>query len=745
MDDTTVNNREGYLYLTGRRGYSAYEVAVQNGFVGTEEEWLESLRGEPGTPFGELTPEERELIRGSEGKSAYEVAVDNGYIGTEEQWVNSFLTPDGYYNKETLDYKLNKIKQEENQVKYIFPKSHSLSGDYNIIQVDGKNILIDCFVYEGWSEFKAVLDSYNISHIDIFICTHFHADHIGNFNNLVTNGYINEETTIYFPKYTFSLWENDSSYTTTHGYLEAMSTVEQYSLSPIQPTEGMEVILNDNTKFTFYNTDDEYSYETFTQQNKYNNTSLIVLFKHYDIYNVYWGDCYNQPVQWLYGLGLLPENIGIWKMGHHGVDYTGQSAFEVLRKLKINYAIQELGRNYLSAGHSYSNGTASELQKLGVPVYVSAYNDNNIEIITNKNLINLISGTDNLTSERSRYKTVTWYVDPVNYSSDKQDGSQSYPFSNLNQCLGNITRNNAISYTINLADGDYNNEFISYDETKDISTLYGVTNTVVIQGNSEDKSQVILHHGFNISNCSNITIKDLTINNGGTENGIDVLNSNIVISNIEYTIDTTKTTAHPVAVNSVYSKINMNNCLVSGTNHAIKAEYSNLILDTIQMSEMRYAGFNLLSCIVQAKDCSVTDDSNKLIVNADNNKKSDFINGISLWKGTLVYDDVTPENNTINLNTLYNKFKNIKIVYSTDDLTNNKEIILPITSASTQMARISYHHMNDSYCWFSEEQVNFSGSEVTLSNARQRSINLSSSAIGPEGLPNVTIKEILGL
>ncbi len=30
------------------RGFSAYEVAVANGFVGTVEEWLESLRGEPG-------------------------------------------------------------------------------------------------------------------------------------------------------------------------------------------------------------------------------------------------------------------------------------------------------------------------------------------------------------------------------------------------------------------------------------------------------------------------------------------------------------------------------------------------------------------------------------------------------------------------------------------------------------------------------------------------------------------------
>lgn len=34
----------------GERGYSAYEIAVQHGYVGTEEEWLASLKGEQGDP-----------------------------------------------------------------------------------------------------------------------------------------------------------------------------------------------------------------------------------------------------------------------------------------------------------------------------------------------------------------------------------------------------------------------------------------------------------------------------------------------------------------------------------------------------------------------------------------------------------------------------------------------------------------------------------------------------------------------
>lgn len=35
----------------GIQGLSAYQVALKNGFVGTEEQWLESLKGEPGATY----------------------------------------------------------------------------------------------------------------------------------------------------------------------------------------------------------------------------------------------------------------------------------------------------------------------------------------------------------------------------------------------------------------------------------------------------------------------------------------------------------------------------------------------------------------------------------------------------------------------------------------------------------------------------------------------------------------------
>lgn len=63
----------------GAPGASAYQLAVDNGFVGAQADWLASLHGTPGAP----------------GKSAYEVAVANGYVGNEASWLVSLHGTNG--------------------------------------------------------------------------------------------------------------------------------------------------------------------------------------------------------------------------------------------------------------------------------------------------------------------------------------------------------------------------------------------------------------------------------------------------------------------------------------------------------------------------------------------------------------------------------------------------------------------------------------------------------------------------
>lgn len=54
----SLNGKITESFLKGDKGDSAYEVAVKHGFVGTEEEWLASLKGETGNtgPQGEQGP-----------------------------------------------------------------------------------------------------------------------------------------------------------------------------------------------------------------------------------------------------------------------------------------------------------------------------------------------------------------------------------------------------------------------------------------------------------------------------------------------------------------------------------------------------------------------------------------------------------------------------------------------------------------------------------------------------------------
>ena len=83
--------------VNGKDGLSAYELAKENGFVGTLTEWLESLKGDNGLPGkdgvdGEKGQDGRAGVDGepgTDGQSAYEIALSHGFIGTEQEWLDS--------------------------------------------------------------------------------------------------------------------------------------------------------------------------------------------------------------------------------------------------------------------------------------------------------------------------------------------------------------------------------------------------------------------------------------------------------------------------------------------------------------------------------------------------------------------------------------------------------------------------------------------------------------------------------
>ncbi len=71
-------------------GKTAYELAVENGFTGTEQEWLESLKGANGKDGQNLDID-----------AVYEAAVENGYEGTFLEFLKEYFSVDVQEDNDT--------------------------------------------------------------------------------------------------------------------------------------------------------------------------------------------------------------------------------------------------------------------------------------------------------------------------------------------------------------------------------------------------------------------------------------------------------------------------------------------------------------------------------------------------------------------------------------------------------------------------------------------------------------------
>lgn len=171
---------------SGKDGLSAYEIAVNEGFVGTKEDWLLSLKGTSGING----------TNGTNGLSAYQIAceIEPGVYENETQWLNSLHGADGSYLYQTNSLKLL-TTENENWYKIDEINGVTISDLEVSDQIFASNIYIDndqqptknnCYYYViskinneitvkllyelpsaesiSTEQIESVLNSYNITH-----------------------------------------------------------------------------------------------------------------------------------------------------------------------------------------------------------------------------------------------------------------------------------------------------------------------------------------------------------------------------------------------------------------------------------------------------------------------------------------------------------------------------------------------------------------------------------------------------
>ena len=96
-----VYDGEMTIHLNDYRGLSAYEIAVKNGFEGTEAEWLATLKGEPGRDGENVTVNRKKAVDGNISVNGTDIPLHAGSTTTVAQVLTSLESKQESYLADT--------------------------------------------------------------------------------------------------------------------------------------------------------------------------------------------------------------------------------------------------------------------------------------------------------------------------------------------------------------------------------------------------------------------------------------------------------------------------------------------------------------------------------------------------------------------------------------------------------------------------------------------------------------------
>ncbi|EGT3617385.1 MBL fold metallo-hydrolase [Clostridium perfringens] len=236
-------------------------------------------------------------------------------------------------------------------------------GDSELIQVNGKNMLIDAGTNAGAQDLVKDLKNRGINTIDIAIATHPHEDHIGGMDEVLENF---DVKSFYAPKVAH----------TTKTYENMLKAVKNEGLKIKQIKEGTDIDLGKDTKVQVYS-------PVKTDYEELNNYSPVMKISYGKNSFMFTGDAETLVEQ-----EVLNEHkdlkADVLKLGHHGSHSSTSEPF--LKAVNPSIAIVSCGKDN-KYGHPHKE-TMSSLKKAGVTVY-ETFRDGDITITSNGEKLNV--------------------------------------------------------------------------------------------------------------------------------------------------------------------------------------------------------------------------------------------------------------------------------------------------------------------------------------------------------------------
>jgi competence protein ComEC len=206
-------------------------------------------------------------------------------------------------------------------------------GDSELIQIDGKNILIDA----GLSDKKALeyLKSVGVAKLDYVIATHPHKDHIGSMDNVIDD-------------FDVGIFYAPNVSTTTNADENMMNSLKSKNLKATVPNAGDQITVG-NASITFLAPNSD-TYEDI------NNYSIVVKLKYGNNSFIFMGDAQDLSESEML-TKKLDVQADVLKVGQHGSDTSTSQEF--LNKVNPKYAVISCGKD-----DSYQHPNQTTIEKL---------------------------------------------------------------------------------------------------------------------------------------------------------------------------------------------------------------------------------------------------------------------------------------------------------------------------------------------------------------------------------------------